>query len=470
MKPWRWRGATLESAAASWIVIAATLLPPAATAFLNPNVRQCATNFGTDTAAGLSLISARNANDANPKFQRRDSSGYRHSTAPFPMSADLQLDSVGGLGQLPTANRGCCHPLGKKTTERIPTLDGWRAVAIAMVIVSHAAVGSAREFPFGAAGVDVFFAISGLLITWRFLAEWDACGSISLRAFYIRRAFRILPPALSYLAIVGALGLFRSKWDAISCLTFWRNYLPQSSPTSHFWSLSLEEQFYLIWPAILILAGLRRAPRWLFHAILAVCAWRVISPLCLGGFARDGTGKLILFWDDMHTDMRADGLLWGCLAAFAFRAGRPRVPAWGLAACALGLGISFHHFPLVAVVPISCAGLVLGTAQNPAWSISRSLESKPLVWLGRRSYGLYIWQQPFFFHPTFHLPLIARLAFLLAITEVSYRYFELPLQALGRRLAAHCRTRPPTGLSFAFRLETNSTNPSEGRTLEEHPG
>jgi len=149
----------------------------------------------------------------------------------------------------------------------LPTLDGWRALAILAVIFHHANLFSAGPlsdqwiFQNGYEGVDVFFAISGLLICWRLLDEESRRGRISLRNFYIRRAFRILPPAVIYLiaiAILSAIGLIHaSAKELLASLLFFRNYLVQLghfsvSPwfTGHFWSLSVEEHFYLLLPGL----------------------------------------------------------------------------------------------------------------------------------------------------------------------------------------------------------------------------
>ena len=119
-------------------------------------------------------------------------------------------------------------------SQRIPTLDGWRAVAIAAVIIHHvgqgfyksqdAYAGSATRY--GAFGVDIFFGISGLLITKLLLEEWENSGQTQLTGFYLRRAFRILPPYLLLLAVYTLGGMWGSGVEAWSCLLFFRNYAP----------------------------------------------------------------------------------------------------------------------------------------------------------------------------------------------------------------------------------------------------
>src|SRR5258708_25275484 len=142
----------------------------------------------------------------------------------------------------------------------LPTLNGWRALAIFGVLICHAASvlwGVNGTHPddrlygltrYGALGVDVFFGISGFLICTRLLQEEERTGRISLRNFYIRRAFRILPPYLLYLVVLAAIagiGLITlHAMDFVSCLLFFRNYVAGSWYTGHFWSLAVEEHFY----------------------------------------------------------------------------------------------------------------------------------------------------------------------------------------------------------------------------------
>ncbi|HTY55494.1 MAG TPA: acyltransferase, partial [Candidatus Binataceae bacterium] len=222
-------------------------------------------------------------------------------------------------------------------SDYLPILDGWRAVAIICVLVCHCCepiFHDAGIYPYpmlyritrhGAIGVDIFFCISGFLICTRLLCELHRNGEISLANFYIRRAFRILPPYLAYLLVIGALAyrgvLLIHRWEWLSCLLFFRNYIAQRDATwylGHFWSLAVEEHFYLIWPGILVLFGSRRA-RWAAVLMaLSVAGWRTlnahqnwISPA--GGVAFYG-----------RTDIRLDALLWGCWAALIVDAARWR--------------------------------------------------------------------------------------------------------------------------------------------------
>ena len=148
---------------------------------------------------------------------------------------------------------------------RLPGLDGLRAISVALVIFLH--LGSMSYFPRahwlhavaeeGLFGVQIFFVISGFLITWLLLAEEKKRGRIDLGKFYIRRALRILPPALLFLLtlkLLDAFGIVEVGWrDVLYAMLFVRNVLPGPILTNHYWSLAIEEQFYLGWPFLVVL-------------------------------------------------------------------------------------------------------------------------------------------------------------------------------------------------------------------------
>ena len=168
----------------------------------------------------------------------------------------------------------------------------WRcrllSVGMSIPPAAHPSIYLARLTPKPIAGVNVFFVLSGFLITWLLLAKDDANGQISLAGFYFRRAFRILPPAIVYLivAYVGSRlfsqGLVVSNGDFLRSLFFVRNYFGGSKSTDHFWSLAIEEQFYLIWPLIfLILRGNRRI-RFTMCVLILSPIWWAIRPQLLG--------------------------------------------------------------------------------------------------------------------------------------------------------------------------------------------
>jgi len=339
----------------------------------------------------------------------------------------------------------------------LPTLDGWRAVAILGVLFCH---DNLHVFgPFGTgwlylhggwSGVDLFFAISGLLICSRLLEEERIFGHISLRNFYIRRAFRILPPAFVFLCAVAILiwtGMLHIGWrEWLGTLLFVRNYTTllgkigvDSFLTGHFWSLAVEEHFYLILPTVLVLTRKR---------------WRV--PVLAGLSLIVAIHRLHVLdyrpWHEVvfHTDIRLDGLLIPALFAVLAQSSeaKEKMRKW----------LRFWPLPLVAamilytkwegsfwqmtLVPVLMPMAVLGAVLNPKSYLALPLEWSPLKYLGRISYSVYIWQELFFTshfiteHPLGILestPL--RYVATLALAMASYHFLERPLIRLGHRLA-----------------------------------
>jgi len=349
----------------------------------------------------------------------------------------------------------------------LPTLDGWRAIAILAVIVDHGfAFKFQNRFPalfaatrIGPNGVSLFFAISGFLICSRLLEERAVTGRISLSGFYIRRASRILPPAMTYLlvlALLGALGaVLVSPWEWWSSVLFFRNYLPirlvsqgWGGYTIHYWSLAVEEHFYLLWPSLLVLTQPKRA-KWLAGglAILVAC-WRSWD-LRHQFLERHVHGLLF----GSRTDIRLDGLLMGCLVALLLADDGLRtlflrtMKSWTWAGCVaayLCMQIVFRRHYYTIFESALLAVVVATTVLRPQTWVGRILELGWMRWIGRLSYSLYLWQQLFLVpgaryswsrlqeFPTNCIALVA-------VAALSYRFVERPLIRLGHRLAP-----PPT--------------------------
>lgn len=340
----------------------------------------------------------------------------------------------------------------------IPTLDGWRAVSIFGVLLAHVV-----ERPWagkGALGVNVFFGISGLLICSRLLVEQRATGRIHLGRFYTRRATRILPPYMTYLAFIvllTALGrLAASRWEWLSCLLFFRNYLPVTAAnwyTSHFWSLAVEEHFYLVWPVLLVMLGPRRALGWSLGLSVAVAAWR------LGDQAFHVTERWFgIEFTSKRTDVCLDGLFMGCWMALVLE--RPYWRAWlhrrltprvwlvavGAFFANMVIPLPLSHFRYSVLIPFLLVGTILHSEAWPA----RLLETRPMRWLGRLSYSLYIWHLVFLASPYqswspalggYSSPVLGLLAAFVA-ASLSYYLIERPMIRFGHHL-----TRRPSAVA-----------------------
>jgi peptidoglycan/LPS O-acetylase OafA/YrhL len=352
-----------------------------------------------------------------------------------------------------------------KVVKRIALLDGWRAVAIALVLAHHVVQGfyptqdsyAGDITRYGAFGVDIFFGLSGLLITRLLLEEWNATGSFHLQQFYVRRAFRILPPVFVFLAVYMAAGLFKSTTEVVSSLLFFRNYVPSRLTgfgTGHLWSLAVEEHFYLIWPGLLALLGPRRSRPTAAWLALGFGLWRMIE-------SQLATTLLPEVPAHFRTDLRLDALLWGCLIAFLLDgaseresfARQTRWPYW-LAVVAFAILCVRYYSPATSVgVALLIPIILAGTLVHPHWWISRALGWGPLAWLGRISYSLYLWQELFLtpgWEPSLqwwrHWPWNLLASF--AAATVSYYLVEKPLIHTGRRFAVRLTEHFPAGIDL----------------------
>ena len=341
-----------------------------------------------------------------------------------------------------------------------PALDGLRGIAILLVLGAHFDSGQLESG--GVAGVKVFFTLSGFLITTLLLEEWSDYGHVRLRRFYARRALRLGPALLVVLTAVPLLDLagfpvnttpgmvaaslfYVSNWYLLFTAEdggyFW-------GALGHTWSLSIEEQFYIVWPLLLIAAARWRGPRGVLvtassGALLSVATWVA-------------TGRHLL-----ATDTSAWCLLVGCALAAWMHGRREAAPSWALtlpvvalvplaAIPAFGPGAGHIVIPLVTAVALWVAG------QRPvAW-----LEVRWLRWFGRRSYGLYLWHWPVayaFEGLTAPRPVAVLLGLVLSIvlTEISWRVVEQPGLRVKKRFAA----TPPSGRPHVSSAGTTAPAP-----------
>jgi peptidoglycan/LPS O-acetylase OafA/YrhL len=331
----------------------------------------------------------------------------------------------------------------------IPTLDGWRTIAVLMVIGYHGTPPSVpwfHVFNYGHHGVNIFFGISGFLICSRLLDEERRFGRISLKRFYLRRAFRILPPAFLYILFINLMAMLSlmtqpTPLESLASCFFFRNLLPDGASTSytgHYWSLAVEEHFYLLWPAFLILVRSKRA-LWLTPLIaLGFEGWRELDAAY--GFTHP-MGMLVY----QRTDRCLDGLVWGCaLALLIHRPGwRERLrrltalPLWLVYVAALIVVWTVQMPYSVTLESVLIPMVLMGTVLHPEGVVGRALEFAPVAWLGRLSYSIYLWQSALFvgrYQESIDFQVWpASVISLLAIAAASYYALEKPILAAGHR-------------------------------------
>ncbi len=294
---------------------------------------------------------------------------------------------------------------------RIASLDGLRAVSIMLVIVFHIVGAGPLHGAFaslGNLGVRIFFVISGYIITTLLLRELDRKSSINLKRFYFRRALRIFPAFYAYLGALGicaAFGLIAvRRFDLLEAATYTINYFPSwlnSVYVRHIWSLAVEEQFYILWPGILCIAGRRRglgaAAAFIFIApIIRLTYWYFVP-----GF-HDGM--------DRRFETVADALASGCVLAgiqpwlAALRRYNAllrsaffySVPAL-VALCSIFLAphSRLYYGGAITVMNIGIAVSIDRWVRFPGGIAGRALNSAPMRGIGLLSYSIYVWQQPF---------------------------------------------------------------------------
>lgn len=361
---------------------------------------------------------------------------------------------------------------------RIPSLDGLRAISIVLVLIGHASpafqIHTRAQIALWTVignpglGVRIFFVISGFLITTLLIKEEVKTGMISLKDFYLRRVVRIFPAFYTYLAVIAVLwasGVIKMSWITFTTAAlFFRNYagaIPHrelwgDTFVTHIWSLSVEEQFYWLWPLSLVLV---RGKKRIGLAIVAMVLERIAQFWSYYAFPHL-RGQLNWIFDG------TESLMIGCIIAVlykdeAFQAlmqklYRAQVPA--LAAIFVFVVSPFlelhfkskYEHTVGFLLDSMCAGLImLYVIQNSRTQLGKFLNSPIVVHIGVISYSLYLWQQLFLMkeNTTFtgRFPLNIMIAIVLA--ELSYHLIESPLLALRKRLA-HVDVRLPDNNGF----------------------
>lgn len=319
-------------------------------------------------------------------------------------------------------------------SEKLPTLDGWRAFSIALVLIAHStrAAGFPKEYhsvfnwlSFGGFGVRTFFVISGFLITWLMLREHHRSGAVNLWRFYARRSLRILPVYFVFLGVVvlaqwlTPFAQNRGAW--LANLTFTTGLFlwgGEGVPwtTGHLWSLAVEEQFYVFWPVLFVLLSLSNRTR---LALVLLSAPVVVAPVCrVVGYKKGVAGIVGDFFGPYTFTTNFDALAVGCAAAVLLFHHRREVEAFLLsrerllASTAILLIVLPHVLSSMLLagyftVPFGptlqafgVALLILQSVLRPGSGIYPMLNFPSVAWVGMLSYSLYIWQQLFCTHPS----------------------------------------------------------------------
>ena len=350
----------------------------------------------------------------------------------------------------------------------LPGLDGVRALAVIGVLLYHADL---SWIPGGFLGVDVFFVLSGFLITSLILEEFDRSGKVDFRKFYLGRARRLLPALILVLVVVSLAAalvyqdaarqlasdvvasiFYVNNWWYIAADQSYFEFIGRPPLLKHLWSLAVEEQFYLVWPAIAFLAMRRFARKGVFAVAATLAILSTIWMLQLAvanGFPDFADPSRAYFGTDSHSM----GLLIGAAMATFWRPGRMRrsLPT-GASAIITAIGIA----ALLAVIwffvfvgeftPWLYRGGFLGlalivatliaAASHPGVGLGKAMGTQPWRYIGQRSYGLYLWHWPVFMatRPGLDLPLdgvpllILRLGLTVGIAELSFRFVEMPIR------------------------------------------
>jgi len=392
------------------------------------------------------------------------------------VAIDLSAAAAVATSPMPREGRTTRRSASRSYPElpHLPGLDGVRAIAVAAVLLYHSDL---AWMPGGFLGVDLFFVMSGFLITSLLLAEVSRDGRIDFAAFYRRRTRRLLPALVVLLAFSSLLAatvardaaaqfladlppalLYVLNWSYIHNDQSYFLEMGRPPLLEHLWSLSIEEQFYLVWPAAMLLAwrlgGTRLVGRVALAGALLSTAWMAVLAIAEDmPFGADASR--VYFGTDTH----AVGVLLGASLAVVWVPGRMRrdvapgarivLDAAGLVALA-GLVATFvlvteysawlYRGGFLAIAVVSAA--VLAVASHPASRLGRALGFAPLRWLGERSYGLYLWHWPVFVvtRPGVDIPVdgtaavLGRLVVVGVLAELSYRYVEMPIRrgAFGR--------------------------------------
>ncbi len=327
------------------------------------------------------------------------------------------------------------------------SLDGMRGVAVAAVVAYHVDIYRAHKiFPGGWAGVDVFFVLSGFLISAILLKEMDQFGRIDMRDFYYRRVIRLAPALLLLLVVLAGVSVIdkaarpQDFTNILLSLTYLMNWWRAFSSTpgtggflGHTWSLSVEEQFYTLWPVtVLLLVRARKQASLIIAALIAVAIlWRGYLVAHGATYERTYNGF----------DTHADPILIGCLIAFLpgvitksrrYASRFVIIPILTLAVILLKMHLFSRYGQYIGVTAsAACAAWILVATFEDGF-VTRALSFKPLVYTGRISYGWYLWHYPVLFvaNHAHRMSTVENVVLVLAtylIAMASFHFVERPI-------------------------------------------
>lgn len=366
----------------------------------------------------------------------------------------------------------------KERLRYVPALDGLRSLAVLAVIAYHMGLAWA---PGGLMGVTIFFVLSGYLITNLLIIEFKTTGSINLPQFWLRRVRRLMPAIV--FVVVGTVALCtifdhamltKMRADIIPSLLWFTNWhyifsdisyfqaLGAPSPLTHFWSLSIEEQFYVVWPVMLLLLFSKHVSR--KKVILLIAALTLVSAALMALLFDPtvGSDPSRVYYG---TDTRAFSLLLGALLAFVWPANMVKLNQDAslalpirIAIDSVGVAMLVFIVLLIALVdgysPFWYYGgtfvasvvvvVLIAVVVHPASFLGRVLALKPLVWIGLRSYGIYLWHYPvilltsgwFLANETPWFVYVLQFVLTLVVSMFSYTFIENPIRkgSIGRML------------------------------------
>jgi peptidoglycan/LPS O-acetylase OafA/YrhL len=353
--------------------------------------------------------------------------------------------------------------------KHIPALDGLRGIAVLVVMIYHliALAPALQAFVLGGfLGVDIFFVLSGFLITSILIKEYEERGQINLKKFYLRRLFRLVPAFWTFLICLYFFGNYilpvelaktiysdNNLFFAFSYLMNWHGaFGGLTGILTHTWSLAIEEQFYIIWSLVLFAFFARKMTRgqifiWTAISISVLIVWRYFR-------LSTGVSTLVLYYS---TDTRIDALLIGCAAAMIyswqllpkkFYASR-QFNLLALISLVIAffmlLGVSksdsFLYGGVLSIFAIAVAIIILWILNRKNSLPEKLLEIKPLRWFGQISYGLYLWHYPFYefgkkMFDSLALQIIVGVGLAIIVSTVSFYFIEKPFLKLKNKFSS----------------------------------